>query len=54
MKRYPNDVRLVIRYAPFHSGSDKVVKLLEAAKRQDKCLPVLENGVGRTARVGGP
>ena len=42
MKRYPNDVRLVIRYAPFHSGSDKVVKLLEAAKRQDKYLPVLE------------
>lgn len=42
LKQYPNDVRLVIRYAPFHQGSDKVVKLLEAAKRQDKYWPVLE------------
>lgn len=42
MKKYPDDVRLVIRYAPFHKGSDQVVKLLEAAKRQDKYLPVLE------------
>lgn len=42
MKKYPSDVRLVIRYAPFHNGSDKVVKLLEAARRQDKYLPVLE------------
>ena len=41
-KQYPHDVRLVIRYAPFHPGSDRVVKLLEAAKRQDKYLPVLE------------
>lgn len=43
MQKYPNDVRLVIRYAPFHNGSDTVVKLLEAAKRQDKYLPVLES-----------
>lgn len=42
LKQYPNDVRLVIRYAPFHAGSDQVVKLLEAAKRQNKYLPVLE------------
>lgn len=42
MKQYPNDVRLVMRYAPFHEGSDKVVKLLEASKRQDKYWPVLE------------
>lgn len=42
LKQYPNDVRLVIRYAPFHSGSDQVVKLLEASKRQNKYLPVLE------------
>ena len=35
-------MRLVIRYAPFHAGSDQVVKLLEAAKLQDKYLPVLE------------
>ena len=43
LKQYPNDVRLVIRYAPFHAGSDQVVKLLEAAKLQDKYLPVLES-----------
>jgi protein-disulfide isomerase len=42
MKQYPNDVRLVLRYAPFHQGSDQVVKLLEAAKRQDKYVQVLE------------
>ncbi|MDO9032847.1 MAG: thioredoxin domain-containing protein [Hydrogenophaga sp.] len=42
MKQYPNDVRLVLRYAPFHAGSDHVVALLEAAKRQDKYPQVLE------------
>lgn len=42
MAQYPNDVRLVIRYAPFHQGSDQVVKLLEAAKRQGRYEPVLE------------
>lgn len=42
MAQYPNDVRLVIRYAPFHQGSDRVVKLLEAAKTQGKYQTVLE------------
>ncbi len=42
LRKYPNDVRLVLRYAPFHPGSDKIAKLLEAAKRQDKYWPVLE------------
>lgn len=42
LRKYPNDVRLVLRYAPFHPGSDQVAKLLEAAKRQDKYWPVLE------------
>lgn len=42
MKQYPNDVRLVVRYAPFHQGSDQVVKLLEASKLQGKYWPVLE------------
>lgn len=40
--QYPQDVRLVIRYAPFHHGSDEVVKLLEAAKRQGQYQTVLE------------
>ena len=42
MAQYPGDVRLVIRYAPFHQGSDQVVKLLEAARRQGLFQPVLE------------
>ena len=42
MSKYPNDVRLVLRYAPFHAGSDKVIKLLEASKLQAKYWQVLE------------
>ena len=42
MDKYPQEVKLVIRYAPFHQGSDQVVLLLEAARRQGKYLPVLE------------
>lgn len=42
LAQYPNDVRLVIRYAPFHQGSDQVVKLLESAKSQGKYQTVLE------------
>ncbi|MBW0171052.1 MAG: thioredoxin domain-containing protein [Hydrogenophaga sp.] len=43
MSQYPNEVRLVIRYAPFHQGSDQVVKLLEASRKQGKYWPVLES-----------
>lgn len=43
MRQYPSDVRLVIRYAPFHKGADQVVKLLEAARKQDRFVPVLES-----------
>jgi protein-disulfide isomerase len=42
LAQYPNDLRLVIRYAPFHQGSDQVVKLLESAKSQGKYQTVLE------------
>ncbi len=35
-------IRLVLRYAPFHAGSDSVVAALEAARRQDKFWPALE------------
>lgn len=31
---HPERVRLVLRYAPFHQGSDTMVKILEAAGRQ--------------------
>ncbi|MCL6415583.1 DsbA family protein [Aestuariirhabdus sp. Z084] len=35
-------VELVIRYAPFHKGSDYMIKLLESARRQGKFWEVLE------------
>lgn len=43
MGRYPSDLRLVVRYAPFHQGSDQVVRLLEASRRQGKYEAVLES-----------
>lgn len=42
MAQYPTQVKLVIRYAPFHQGSDQVVKLLEASRRQGKYIEVME------------
>ncbi len=42
MAKYPSEVKLVIRYAPFHQGSDQVVKLLEAARAQGKYQTILE------------
>lgn len=39
---HPDKIRLVMRYAPFHQGSDKVVAVLEAARRQGKFWPTLE------------
>lgn len=35
-------VQLVMRYAPLHEGADYFVKLLEAAKKQDKYFETLE------------
>tara|TARA_R110002020_G_scaffold468251_2_gene692397 strand:+ start:210 stop:887 length:678 start_codon:yes stop_codon:yes gene_type:complete len=37
-----DDVRLVLRYTPLHEGSEEVVRILEAARRQDLFQPVLE------------
>lgn len=37
-----DQIRLVLRYAPFHQGSDMVVAALEAARRQDRFWPALE------------
>lgn len=42
MKSNPGRVNLVMRYAPFHQGSDYVVKMLEAAKLQGKFWETLE------------
>lgn len=40
--RYPGKVRVMMRYAPLHTGSDQVVKMLEAAHLQGKFFQALE------------
>lgn len=42
MAANPNDIRLSVRYAPFHEGSDEVVKVLEASRKQGKYWQALE------------
>ena len=42
MAANPDKIRLVLRYAPFHNGSDKIVTVLEAARKQGKFWPALE------------
>lgn len=42
MAANPDKVRLTIRLVPFHKGSDYVVKVLDAARRQGKFWPALE------------
>jgi protein-disulfide isomerase len=42
MAENPDRIRLVLRYAPFHNGSDRVVAVLEAARKQGKFWPALE------------
>jgi len=42
MKANRDKMRLSLRYAPFHSGSDNVVRILEAARKQDKYWETLE------------
>jgi protein-disulfide isomerase len=38
---HPDDVRLVVRFAAFHHGSDEAIRLLFAAQKQGKFEPVL-------------
>ncbi|MBK9019466.1 MAG: thioredoxin domain-containing protein [Sulfuritalea sp.] len=38
----PDNIAVVMRYAPFHKGSAKVVAALEAARKQDKYWQALE------------
>ena len=42
MELHPGKVRLVLRYAALHEGSDQVVRMIEAARLQDRFIPVLE------------
>ncbi len=39
---HPGQVRVSLRHVAFHEGSDYVVRLLEASRKQDKYWPTLE------------
>lgn len=39
---YPRELRLVLRYAPFHEGADTMAKILEAARLQGKYWVTLQ------------
>ena len=54
---YPTEVRVVVRYAAFHRGSDEAVRILDAAQRQKKFEPVLDalfDGQAQWASHQGP
>lgn len=36
LQKYPDDLRLVVRYAPFHPNAKQAIKIMEAARKQDK------------------
>ena len=42
LEEFPGKIKFVLRYAPFHKGSEDVVRILEAARRQDKFWETLE------------
>jgi protein-disulfide isomerase len=42
MEANSGKIRLVLRYTPFHEGSDYVVKILEASREQGKYWETLE------------
>ena len=50
MAANPDKIRLVLRYTPFHKGSDQVVAVLEAARKQGKFWPALEALLGARPR----
>jgi protein-disulfide isomerase len=41
-EQFPNEVRIVMRYTPFHEGSDEAVRILELARAQGVFEPVLD------------
>jgi protein-disulfide isomerase len=42
MAAHPGQIRIIVRYAPFHPNSDQVVRMLEAARQQGKWKETLE------------
>jgi protein-disulfide isomerase len=41
-EQHPDKIRIIARYAPFHAGSDQVVAILEAARKQGRFWEALE------------
>lgn len=50
LQRYEGKVRVMVRYAPLHPGSDQVVNMLEAARQQGKFWNALELLFGNQRR----
>lgn len=42
MNANPGKIKLILRYAPFHDGADNFVKILEAARKQNKYWETLD------------
>ena len=42
LNQYPQQINVVIRYAPLHPGSDQMVTILEAARKQGEFWNVLD------------
>ena len=42
IEAHPGQIRVTVRYAPFHPNSDQVVKIIEAARKQGKWQETLE------------
>lgn len=40
-RQYPTQLRIVLRYTPFHEGSDEAIRILESARMQGKFEQVL-------------
>lgn len=42
LKQFPEKINVVIRYAPLHQGSDQMIAILEAVRKQDQFWNVLD------------
>jgi protein-disulfide isomerase len=42
LQKYPTKINYVVRYAPLHPGSDQMIAILEAARKQEQFWNVLE------------
>jgi len=42
LKAHPDKINVVLRYAPFHPGSDQMVAILEAVRKQEQFWNVLD------------